>query len=140
MKLIISTTQNKLWSNLLDSVVKSITVVDVFVNNNELENNNIVVSQDMLASLDNIKVSIENKSVDLVLVFYQQCEYALVEGLETGLSLIESAEKWQRDMQDVLQLQKQNRRSVKLINLEQASRYPEEFKRQLAEIDLVPDI
>jgi hypothetical protein len=131
LKTIITTESTDLWQNFAVSLKDR---VDVASELSDVENNagaSISLCLQACADFDVLDEKIKQSEVEAVLIFYQQAEHAIAIDLMIGKSLEEAANNWLQKTQKLLQFQKQNRRLVKLLNLEQALANPKPLSQQL---------
>jgi hypothetical protein len=131
LKTIITTESTELWRDFAVSLKDR---VDVASELSDVENNadaNISLCLQAYTDFDLLDVKIKQSEVEAVLIFYQQAEHAIALDLMLGKSLDEAANNWLQKTQKLLQFQKQNRRLVKLLNLEQALANPKPLSQQL---------
>jgi hypothetical protein len=131
LKTIITTENTELWQSFAKAVQSNVVIADVYSDNLVEGSADILLCTQAVTELNVLEADIKNHQLETVLVFYQQCEYAIVTAISHGKSLEQAALDWEHKMRSLLQFHKQNRRSIKLINLEQALANPKRLSQQL---------
>jgi hypothetical protein len=131
LKTIITTENTELWQSFAKAVQSNVVIADVYSDNLVEGSADILLCMQAVTEFNVLEADIKNHQLETVLVFYQQCEYAIATGISHGKSLEQAALDWEHKMRSLLQFHKQNRRSIKLINLEQALANPKRLSQQL---------
>jgi hypothetical protein len=131
LKTIITTENTELWQSFAKAVQSNVVIADVYSDNLVEGSADILLCTQAVTEFNVLEADIKNHQLETVLVFYQQCEYAIVTAISHGKSLEQAALDWEHKMRSLLQFHKQNRRSIKLINLEQALANPKRLSKQL---------
>ncbi|WP_133468405.1 hypothetical protein [Paraglaciecola marina] len=134
MKIIITTENTELWRSLANSLDdKNIKFIDSY---SDLENNaesQLVFCFQPVTDLELFAKNLQTNKIESALLFYQQSEFVLANAVSQGENLETATNQWQQKGDLLLNVHKQYRRKIKLINLNQAFLNQTTFAEQMNE-------
>ncbi|MEP4891742.1 MAG: hypothetical protein ABJV04_17095 [Aliiglaciecola sp.] len=134
MKIITTTENTELWRNLANSFDdKNIKFIESY---SDLENNTeskLVFCYQPVVDLELLAKDLQTNKIDSAFLFYQQSEFILASAISQGEDLATATNEWQQKGDLLLNVHKQYRRKIKLINLNQALLNQTTFAEQMNE-------
>ncbi|WP_341218389.1 hypothetical protein [Neptunomonas phycophila] len=132
MNIVLNVTETERWSVLTQCIDGELCLAEEI--ESEKGNGTYVVKD--TCPLPLVEKLLSEKRPNKIVIFYQQAEYYLAESIRCKVPLAVSSKKWVLIIDKLLRLQRKNRSSLVLINIEQALSDPDGFKKLLNELHI----
>lgn len=132
MNIVLNVTETERWSGLTQCIEGELCLAEEIGSENG--NGTYVVKDTCPLSL--VEKLLSEKKPNKIVIFYQQAEYSLAESVHCKVPLAVSSKKWVLVIDELLKLQRKNRSSLMLINIEQALSDRDSLKKLLNELHI----
>lgn len=134
MKVIVAIGNSGLWEQFALSQTGNVQSLDQLTDVSGTDSQTVVTS--MLSEANQVRNVLSSNDSFSVVIFYQQAEHFIAQSLAQGVELEDAKGLWLQNAEQILLVHKQNRRRVKLVNLEQSVASADFAERALAEFDV----
>ncbi|GAA6184262.1 hypothetical protein [Aliiglaciecola sp. NS0011-25] len=134
LKIIITTGSLEPWCKLTGSFDgQNVSSIESYGGLKSSTKSELLLCKHPIEDFEAFLSDLNNNNFESIILFYQQCEFAVANAISQGETLESAASDWLEKNTALLKFQKQNRRKVRLINLEQSLLNPTALNNHMDE-------